>query len=322
MAGNTVLVTLAGDASSLTKTMSDVGSGASRMAADVDKAGSGVRGGFDNVAEGIDGSERKFRGLGDTIAGTGDIMQGFKDGNIVGVAMGFADLAGGITDFVVPALKAMGARIGTMIGLTTTATAVTEGETAAQAGLNAALLANPIGLVIAAIAALIGIGYLVIRNWDTIKDAFGAAWGWIKDRFGDLISFVSSLPSKIGSAASGMWDGIKNAFKAALNWVIDRWNGLEFKLPALDWGPFHLGGFTLGVPDIPKLHTGGRVPGVPGTEVPIMALAGETISRGGGAGAGLTIVVQGNVLDGRQLADLVHEALLRKQARTGALGIA
>jgi hypothetical protein len=283
------------------------------MAADVDTAGSGVRGGFNNVAEGIDNSERKFRGLGDTIAGTGDIMQGFKDGNIVGVAMGFADLAGGVTDFVVPAMKSLGARIGTMIGLTTAQTAATEGAAVAQGSLNAALLANPIGLVIGAIAALVAIGYVVIRNWDTIKEAFGAAWGWIKDRFGDLISFVGQLPGKIASAASGMWDGIKNAFRNALNWVIDRWNGLEFKIPGFHIGPVGYDGFTLGVPDIPKLHTGGTVPGVPGTEVPILATAGERVTAGGGRE---TIQL---VLDGRVVAEVVRDRLLQKQ-RTTPLG--
>ena len=55
-----------------------------------------------------------------------------------------------------------------------------------------------------------------------------------------------------------MWDGIKNAFKSAINWIIDGWNGLEFKVPELDLGPLgSIGGWTVGMPDIPRLHTGG-----------------------------------------------------------------
>jgi hypothetical protein len=76
-----------------------------------------------------------------------------------------------------------------------------------------------------------------------------------------------ALPSRITTAASGMWDGIKYAFKGAINWIIDKWNGLEFKIPGFSVFGVDVGGFTLGLPDIPRLHTGGefRSP-VPGGE--------------------------------------------------------
>ena len=77
----------------------DVGKSARRMSDDIDK-------GSRDIGGAIDDSEGKFRGLGDTIGGTGDIMEGFKTGNVATMAMGFADLAGGISDFVIPALGA------------------------------------------------------------------------------------------------------------------------------------------------------------------------------------------------------------------------
>ncbi|RPI64783.1 MAG: hypothetical protein EHM48_00030 [Planctomycetaceae bacterium] len=49
---------------------------------------------------------------------------------------------------------------------------------------NAAMTANPIGLVIVAVAALITIGILLYRNWDVVKEKFTAAgqaiWGGLQ----------------------------------------------------------------------------------------------------------------------------------------------
>ncbi len=142
--------------------------------------------------------------------------------------------------------------------------------TAAQWLLNVALTANPIGLVIVAIAALIAIIVLLVANWDTVKEAFGRALGWIGDRlveFGNwwrdrwnvMIDFIGGLGSRIGTAARGMWDGVVAAFKGALNWIIGAWNRLEFRIPSFNFLGQQVGGFTLGVPDIPYLDTGGKL---------------------------------------------------------------
>jgi hypothetical protein len=85
--------------------------------------------------------------------------------------------------------------------------------------------------------------------------------GGIVSWFSGVVSFITELPGKIGRAASGMWDGIKNSFKGAINWIIDAWNGLEFKIPGFDPpgpGP-KFSGFTLGLPEIPRLDEGGLV---------------------------------------------------------------
>lgn len=318
MAGNVVTLAFAGDSSKIDKTFTDVGAGAQKMAGKVESASHEMRGGFDNVAEGIDESERKFRGIGDTIGGTGDIMQAVKDGDVIGLAMGFADLAGGITDFVVPAIKSLATRFGFMTAATEAQTVATGEAEVAQGGLNAMLLANPIGLVVAAIAGLIAAGVLLWKNWDTVKAAFSSTWGWISDRFGDLVDFVGQLPGKIARAASGMWDGLKTAFRAAINWIIRGWNAIDFKIPGFHIGPVGYDGFTLGLPDIPELHTGGTVPGVPGTEVPIMALAGEQVGRGAG---GIVINFNGIVGDPNAVAQQLLDLLQRRQSRTGALGL-
>jgi hypothetical protein len=108
--------------------------------------------------------------------------------------------------------------------------------------------------------------------WEAIKT--GVAWSlqWIVDQ-------VKSAPGSIADAARGMFDGIKEAFKSALNWIIDKWNSLEFKIPGYDPpgpGP-KFDGFTLSVPQLPRFHSGGVIPGPIGREVPILAQAGETV---------------------------------------------
>jgi len=54
--------------------------------------------------------------------------------------------------------------------------AATLAWTVAQWGLNAAMSANPIGLVIVGIAALIGASYLIYKNWNRVKALFLKYW--------------------------------------------------------------------------------------------------------------------------------------------------
>ena len=100
--------------------------------------------------------------------------------------------------------------------LITKAIAVVKGITAAFAALNAVLLANPIGLIIAAIAALIAIFVLLwdkcewFRNfwiglWNGIKSAALAVAEWFKSIpenvskiVTSVINFLSNLPYYIG----------------------------------------------------------------------------------------------------------------------------
>lgn len=108
--------------------------------------------------------------------------------------------------------------------------AAQEGATVAQWLLNAAMNANPIGIIIAAITALVT-AFVVLWNkseafrdffigmWEVIKEDVGAvidflkalfveAWGVIKDAWDGVVEFFK-----------GVWDGIKNAFKTAKDWL-------------------------------------------------------------------------------------------------------
>lgn len=170
--------------------------------------------------------------------------------------------------------------------------------------------------------ALVGI---IRGGIDLIRGIVGSGLeivgGLFHNVWNGIVDFVTGLPGRIASAASGLFDGIKNAFRSAINWIIDRWNGLEFRIPGFDPpgpGPT-FPGFTLGMPDIPRLHTGG-IFRTPHNEMEGLAILqnGERVSARGSVaadGGGPTVVQV--VLDGRVLVD----ALVRQNRLNGAVPI-
>lgn len=109
---------------------------------------------------------------------------------------------------------------------------------AGQAALNAVMAMNPIGLVVAAIAGLVA-AFVVLwkkseafRNfwlglWETIKDAAGAAWEWIKETFGAIGEFFSGIWSGISEGASALWDAVTGFFSDGAEAVKGVWSSIS-----------------------------------------------------------------------------------------------
>ena len=122
------------------------------------------------------------------------------------------------TEFVA-ALGSMAAAVAAYVGYTTALkvmqegwqalTLVTKAQTAAQWLLNAAMSANPIGLIVAAIAALVA-GFVILWNK---SDAFRNFW--------------IGLWEGIKEAASSAIDGIKEIWESITSWVSEKWEGLK-----------------------------------------------------------------------------------------------
>ena len=70
-----------------------------------------------------------------------------------------------------------------------------------------ALLANPIGMVIAAIAALVAAGYLLYKNWDKITKFIKNMWTGVKKYFSETFSSITK------SFDDGFINGILNLLK-------------------------------------------------------------------------------------------------------------
>jgi len=127
-----------------------------------------------------------------------------------------------------------------------------------------------------------------------IGDGFKAVWNLLKlgaswldaNIWQPIANFFTGLPVKIGHAAEHMWDGITAAFATVYDAVIGIWNDLHFTLPSIDIFGHHLGGGTVGVPQmplipIPKYHDGGVVQGSPGVQQLAYLMPGELVVPAG-----------------------------------------
>lgn len=78
-----------------------------------------------------------------------------------------------------------------------------------------AVLTSPITLVIAAIAALIGIGVLLYQNWDTVVEFAKNAWQGLCD-------FISGICQAIGEFFSGLWTKLQEIFEPIGQWFNEK----------------------------------------------------------------------------------------------------
>ncbi|ASR84772.1 tape measure protein [Mycobacterium phage Hurricane] len=114
--------------------------------------------------------------------------------------------------------------------------AATKVVTAAQWLWNAAMSANPIGIVIVAIAGIAAALWAFFTKtetgrkiwntlWTGIKDVAGKAWQWIKDTFGKAWESIQPGLQKIGTIAREVFSTLGNAIK----------NVWTFIQPAVEW---------------------------------------------------------------------------------------
>jgi hypothetical protein len=195
--------------------------------------------------------------------------------------------------------------------------------------VNIALDANPIILVISLIAGLVaafiwlwetsaGFRNFFIGIWQDITSQVGGAINWIKGAWNGMVSFFSNIISAIGRIFSGIGNAISGAFKNSLNWVIGVINHVIDFFNKIVYGINLVNPFDdiPSIPHIPKVHTGGVVPGLPGQERLMMLQGGERITAngqsGGSGGGGGTLRVTGDVKS-------VLYQVIQLGIRTGAL---
>lgn len=121
--------------------------------------------------------------------------------------------------------------------------------------LGAVLAANPIGLIVTAIAALVAAFIYLWNNceefrqfwidlWEGVKDVFNAVVDWFDQAIQDVISFFKNLPTKIGQFLDEVvnwfatlperiayWLGF--AVGKVVQWTTDVWNHLKEAIPQI-----------------------------------------------------------------------------------------
>ncbi|MCD8349569.1 MAG: hypothetical protein LUC93_03055 [Planctomycetaceae bacterium] len=115
-----------------------------------------------------------------------------------------------------------------------------------------ALMANPVGLAIAGIAALGGTIYLCVKHWDSIKAAVGKAWDFIQNVF---VSGWNNLPGWMQRPLTDAYESVAGFVKDILdidflaagmemarnlgNGILSAWSNIKdgIKSAVLDWIP-------------------------------------------------------------------------------------
>ena len=98
-------------------------------------------------------------------------------------------------------------------------TVATKAAAAGQWLLNAAMSANPIGIVVLAIAGLVAGFIALYKNSETFRNAVNKLWTAVKEAFGKIAEVVSNVFGKVKETVSGAWEGIKGYYTAGLSFV-------------------------------------------------------------------------------------------------------
>ena len=93
-------------------------------------------------------------------------------------------------------------------------------------GTAIAFLTSPITLVIAAIGALIAIIYLLIKNWDAVKEAASKCWDWIVQKWkGASEWFKNVILTPLITGWNNFWTGVKTGASNAWANLQNIWSG-------------------------------------------------------------------------------------------------
>lgn len=284
-------VSLEADTSDFERGMKSSASAVDRLESELKSADSGasrLQGGLDKTTDRLEGATGAFRGVNDLAGGLGDTLGIEGLSSVTMYATGIADMADGMAVLLKPAI---------------------EKAIAAFTAMNATLLANPIVLVVAAIAAL-GVAFVVAyKKSETFRNIVNGAFDAVKDgalAFVDVIkSAVTDAAQVIGKVADIITAPYRIAFKA----IAAMWNatlgGFGISIPgfSIPFGP-SFGGLSFTIPNIPTFRAAGGplnagqaaivgergpelfVPSGAGTVMPAGSFGGSEIVVRPAAGAG------------------------------------
>lgn len=215
---------------------------AEKMTAFVIEKGPAIKAWFDNFAENLPDHLERLR------AGFDDVWDAIKP--VVDVVEILVNTFGG-SNVTIAAI------VGVMTALLLPALV---SVTTAMWALNVALWANPIGIVLAVIVAIVAaLAYFALKVEDgKIKlTAFGEMLVWLQStplrmvswylgRVAEGIENWKRLIDWVKGAWDGLWSGLDAGFQRALGWVSSFANKLGSMIP--DWARNMFGGGTINIP--------------------------------------------------------------------------
>jgi hypothetical protein len=140
---------------------------------------------------------------------------------------------------------------------------------------NAALKANPWGIIITLVAALVaGLVYFFTQTetgkaaWAAFTDFLLSAWNGFKDGFFVVLDAVGAFFTNAINGYIGMFESFVNFFIMGINTIIRGLNKIKVNLP--------------GTPFTPPLTIGVNIPTIPSLDLPRLAEGGIIQRRPGG----------------------------------------
>lgn len=326
----------------LAKLLDNAADSARKAADDLDDVSGSLR--FEGANRGAQSLEDAGEGVRNAVNGIGDAFRAASDDSLtfgerlaLG-AGGVADMANGVRNALLPVLSSLSvANLKAMATSVLAFGAQIAGwiATAAAAVVNAAIIAaawvvalGPVGLLVAAIIAAVA---LIILNWDKVTAFIADAVDFMVKLFegfarfftevwDGMMDFLKGIGRAIVGFGKKLWEPIGKGFEAAVDFIkgiwnafVRFWNSIEISIPSVDIPLVgRVGGFTIGLPDLPQLATGGIV------TQPTLALIGERgpeavvpLNRANGfGGTTVNLTVNGDVKgDERRLPGQMLRAL-------------
>lgn len=258
------------------------GAGAEMLAALTDRVKDGASAFGDTLQGKLDAAKAGLQDLGERIGNklipwVLKLIDGIKSvgdwmGKNQGVVAGFG-IALGIVAGILMAVYIATKIVAAGQAIMSAAVAV---ATAAQWLFNLAMDANPVGLVILAIAALIAIVVLLATHWGEITKFLGDVWAgfinWMTGVMNGFLNWWNDIWVGVGNAIRGAFNGVANFISGIFNGIIDIINNVIAGINVLADAArtvsggainFHLGS----LPHIPSLDVGGTVPGAAGAPI-------------------------------------------------------
>lgn len=150
----------------------------------------------------------------------------------------------------IPILSWSGALLGklpAMIGLVMKLGPAFTWAAAGAKALGLAIIANPVGLIIAGVVAVVaGAAYLIYKHWDKVSAFLLKSWEWLKSAFfnwtplglmikhwDSITDYLAGLPARMSDAGRNIIAGLGQGIDEKMQWIKEKISGLGDMLP--DW---------------------------------------------------------------------------------------